>query len=140
MEKKDWILDNIRTIIKMKGIKLSNLGQELGKSQGEISKILNGERENYTDFLPQIAKSLSVPFHELVQNNSVNLNNYGEVKDQGVGNVHTLNKADASLYEDRLKDKDEVIATEREQKLAEREQKEYWKSKYYRLKEKLPKS
>lgn len=129
MEKQDWILDNIKSIIRAKGIKLTAIAKELGKSQGEISKILNGERENYTDDLHKWVKPLGTPFHDLVQNNS--LSQYvHEVKDNGVGNVHTYQKLESSIYEERIRDKDELIKSEREQK-------EYWKTKYYKLKDKL---
>lgn len=137
MEQKDWILDNIRHIVKTKGIKLTSLGNDLGKSQGEISKILNGERENYTDYLPQIAKSLGATVHELVQNNSLS-QHLGEVKDHGVGNVHTLNKTDNNQYEERLRDKDQIIKSKDEIIKNKSESEEYWKAKYYRLKDKLP--
>ena len=44
---------------------------------------------------------------------------------------------DIELFEQRIQDKDDLINLEREQKIQEREQKEYWKEKYYRIKEKL---
>lgn len=131
--KKDWILDNLNRIINQKGIKLEYIAAKLGKSQGEVSKILKGERESYTKYIYQFTEILNEPYHELVKNNEVNLYNYGEIKDYGVGNVNNLQRPDS--VEQRIKDKDELLQVEREQKLSEREQKEYWKSKYYRLKE-----
>lgn len=136
--KKDWILDNLNRIIDQKGIKLEYIAAKLGKSQGEVSKILKGERESYTKYIYQFTEILNEPYHELVKNNEVNLYNYGEVKAQGVGNVNTntyQNTINNDLVDQRLKDKEELLQIEREQKLSEREQKEYWKSKYYRLKE-----
>lgn len=132
MEKKDWILDNIREIRTKKGIKTQLISKDLGISQSEYSKIENGQRKNYTEFLPQIAKVLGVSFHELVKNNETNFYNYGEIKDNGVGNNNNLyqNHIDKSLYEERIRDKEEMIRVEREQK-------EYFKAKYYKLKEKL---
>lgn len=130
MKKQDWILDNIKRIIREKGIKLSTIANDIGKSQGEVSKILNGDRENYTDELYKWEKPLGTPFHDLVQNNSFSQNNYGEVKDHGIVNVHTLQKVDNNLFEERIHDKEEMYKSEKEQK-------EYWKEKYYRLKDKI---
>ena len=138
MIKNDWVLDNINKIISKKGIKLEYISAKLGISQGEVSKILKGERECYTKYVYQFSQILNEPYHDIVKNDEVNQYNYGEIKDNGIGNVRTLKKSiDIELFEQRIQDKDDLINLEREQKIQEREQKEYWKEKYYRIKEKL---
>ena len=138
MIKNDWVLDNINKIISKKGIKLEYISAKLGISQGEVSKILKGERECYTKYVYQFSQILNEPYHDIVKNDEVNQYNYGEIKDNGIGNVRTLKKSiDIELFEQRIQDKDDLIKLEREQKIQEREQKEYWKEKYYRIKEKL---
>ena len=138
MIKNDWVLDNINKIISKKGIKLEVISTALGISQGEVSKILKGERECYTKYVYQFSQILNEPYHDIVKNDEVNQYNYGEIKDNGIGNVRTLKKSiDIELFEQRIQDKDDLIKLEREQKIQEREQKEYWKEKYYRIKEKL---
>lgn len=138
MVKNDWILRNINKLIDEKGIKLEYISAKLGISQGEVSKILKGERDSYTKYVYQFSQILNEPYHEIIKNDEVNQYNYGEIKDNGIGNVHTFKKAlDLDVYEQRVKDKDDLINLEREQKMQEREQKEYWKTKYYKLKDKL---
>ena len=138
MIKNDWILKNINQLIVEKGIKLEYISAKLGISQGEVSKILKGERECYTKYVYQFSQILNEPYHDIVKNDEVNQYNYGEIKDNGIGNVRTLKKSiDIELFEQRIQDKDDLINLEREQKIQEREQKEYWKEKYYRIKEKL---
>ena len=138
MIKNDWVLDNINKIISKKGIKLEVISTALGISQGEVSKILKGERECYTKYVYQFSQILNEPYHDIVKNDEVNQYNYGEIKDNGIGNIRTLKKSiDIELFEQRIQDKDDLINLEREQKIQEREQKEYWKEKYYRIKEKL---
>ena len=138
MIKNDWILKNINQLIVEKGIKLEYISAKLGISQGEVSKILKGERECYTKYVYQFSQILNEPYHDIVKNDEVNQYNYGEIKDNGIGNVRTLKKSiDIELFEQRIQDKDDLIKLEREQKIQEREQKEYWKEKYYRIKEKL---
>ena len=138
MIKNDWVLDNINKIISKKGIKLEVISTALGISQGEVSKILKGERECYTKYVYQFSQILNEPYHDIVKNDEVNQYNYGEIKDNGIGNVRTLKKSiDIELFEQRIQDKDDLINLEREHKIQEREQKEYWKEKYYRIKEKL---
>ncbi|MBL7788228.1 MAG: helix-turn-helix transcriptional regulator [Chitinophagales bacterium] len=138
MIKNDWILKNINQLIDEKGIKLEYISAKLGISQGEVSKILKGERECYTKYVYQFSQILNEPYHDLVKNDEVNQYNYGEIKDNGIGNVRTLKKSiDIEVFEQRIQDKDDLINLEREQKIQEREQKEYWKEKYYRIKEKL---
>ena len=138
MIKNDWILKNINQLIVEKGIKLEYISAKLGISQGEVSKILKGERECYTKYVYQFSQILNEPYHDIVKNDEVNQYNYGEIKDNGIGNIRTLKKSiDIELFEQRIQDKDDLINLEREQKIQEREQKEYWKEKYYRIKEKL---
>ena len=63
---KDWILENIRILMKEKGIKVENLFPAIGISQGELSKILSGQRSDYFKHLPNFAIALGVTYHQLV--------------------------------------------------------------------------
>jgi len=85
--KKDWILENIKDIMKEKSIKVETVSTEIGISKGEFSKILSGEREQYYKHLPLIAQSLGVSFHSLVTPKGLVQNNHGEVKENSVGNA-----------------------------------------------------
>jgi transcriptional regulator with XRE-family HTH domain len=100
--KKDFILENIKDIMKNKSIKVETVSTGIGISKGEFSKILSGERENYFKHLPQIAHSLGVSFHELVTPKSVVQNNHGEVKENSIGNASNTqirHHGNVDLYE-----------------------------------------
>lgn len=71
----DWILRNIRTMMKDKDLKMENFSRDIGISVGEFSKILNGQRKNYYDHLPKMAELLGVSFHELVKQDSTIIQN-----------------------------------------------------------------
>ncbi len=121
--KEDYILNNMRNIRKQKGIKSENLAKQIGISQSEYSKIENGQRENYYEYLPRIAQAMAVDFHELVDNPSLTQNNYGNISDQGMGNVQNASTNTQELYEklitslrSTINEKDERIKTEVEKK------------------------
>ncbi len=95
---KDWILENIRNIMHEKHIKVENISSAIGISNGELSKILNGERKDYFKHLPNIAKVLEVSFHQLVtpQNGNV-FNNHGSIDTIGVAQAHIVEQKDESI-------------------------------------------
>lgn len=131
--KKDWILTNIENIMRQKGLFAENVSRDIGISKGEFSKILSGQRQDYPKHLPKIAESLNVSYQDLVKENALSLYNYGEVKDNGTGNVGHLHQTiDKLHYESVIKDLRDVIAEVRVAR-------ENWKAKYYRIKEKLEK-
>ncbi len=69
----DWILPKIKKLIKEKQTKLEILAKFIGISQGELSKILSGERLNYYKYIPAIADYFEIPFLSLVCNeNNIN--------------------------------------------------------------------
>lgn len=135
---KDWILENIKKIIKEKGLKVENVSNAIGISKGEFSKILSGQRDNYPKYLPQIADSLEVSFHQLVTPNNVILNNYGEIKEQSQGQVANMyNSTDKVLYERLINECNEKDKTKDELLKTEREAKENYKRKYEAMKAKV---
>jgi transcriptional regulator with XRE-family HTH domain len=67
MIQNDCILNNVRIIAKRKGIKLSTFAKDLGISQGELSKILGGERRDYMKYFPVFVKILHVNPSELLE-------------------------------------------------------------------------
>ncbi len=127
---KDWILDNIRNIMKEKSIKVENLATSIGNSKGELSKILNGERKDYFKYLPDIAKGLNVSFHNLVSPQNENIN------DNGVGQAHILEQKDESI-KNLLLAKDLIIDGKNEILAIQKNQIENLERKYKNLKEKL---
>jgi transcriptional regulator with XRE-family HTH domain len=69
----DWILPKIKILIRENQTKLEILAKFIGISQGELSKILNGERLNYYKYIPTIADYFEIPFLSLVCNeNNIN--------------------------------------------------------------------
>lgn len=116
MAEKDWILENIRQILRDTGIKEEYLAGHLGISQGELSKILSGQRKDYPKYLPQIAESLKVSFHRLVLPPGVVQNNFGPIAAHGIGQVSNLFQENKELCEQLLKAKDEIIQAERDAK------------------------
>jgi len=71
MEAEELILKNIRIFRKVKDIKSENLARSLGISQSEYSKLENGQKRKWTEYLPKIAEVLQVTFQELVTVNLV---------------------------------------------------------------------
>ena len=111
---KDWILDNIRNVIAQKGIKLESLSTSIGITQGELSKILNGERKDYFKHLSSIAKELHVSVHYLVMPQNGNVySNYGNITDYGVGQALNKEHNDESIKM-LLNEKDLVIESKNE--------------------------
>ena len=69
----DWILPKIKILIREKQTKLEIWAKFIDISQGELSKILNGERLNYYKYIPAIADYFEIPFLSLVCNeNKIN--------------------------------------------------------------------
>lgn|GEM_PF-2332174 len=83
----EWIIENIRTLLKEKEVKVENISREIGISQGEFSKIINGQRKDYFKYLPQITESLGVSYHRLVIPAQVVQTNYGNINDHGNGMI-----------------------------------------------------
>lgn len=139
---KDWILDNIKKIIREKNLKVENVSKAVGISSGEFSKIINGQRINYYEHLPKIAEVCGVTFHELVkQESSVIQNNHHQEGGTAIANSNNLDK----LYVDKLVSqcqstiisKDETIKTLTDLLTLEREAKENYKRKYEKMKVRL---
>ena len=70
MTTKNMILENIRKILQEKGIKVENISKEIGISKGEFSKIMNGQRKDYSKYLHRIAESLNLTYHQLINASS----------------------------------------------------------------------
>jgi hypothetical protein len=69
----DWILPKIKKIIKERQTKIEHISKSIEISNGEFSKILNGERLNYYKHIPAIADYFEIPFLSLVSNeNNIN--------------------------------------------------------------------
>jgi transcriptional regulator with XRE-family HTH domain len=136
MKKSNYILDNINEAIKAKKIKLEFIAHKLGISQGEVSKILNGDRKEYEKYIYDFSKILDIDYQELVCNHGVKLINDGDVKEQSQGVLHNLNHGEKELYNERILDLKEINRMNKENISDLTAQMEYWKNKYYKLKDK----
>ena len=131
----DQILPKIKKLIREKQTKVENLAKFIGISQGELSKILNGERLNYYKHIPAIAEYFNIPFLSFVKENSSNL----AIKNLSISqhpDYHLLN-GNIIQFEEIIKAKEANIKTLEELVISEREAKENYKRKYENCKEKL---
>ncbi|HEY1047406.1 MAG TPA: helix-turn-helix transcriptional regulator [Bacteroidia bacterium] len=123
----DWILSNIRRLIKQKNLKMSYVASRIGVSEGEFSKILNGYRINYYDKLPLLSEILEVDFHELVDNsNAILLHDEGQIS--------FFTEQTIKQFELTINSKDVTIKALEELLSLEREIKETYIKKYQNLK------
>jgi transcriptional regulator with XRE-family HTH domain len=135
--KKDWIIENIHSFMKDKGMKLDTISSTIGISHGEFSKILKGEREQYYKHLPQIAHVLGVTYHDLVKQNTSTIQDNLRYEDESAlhngiapNYAHQLvNQCQHTI--DALKS---TIATLNSLVKNEKEAKENFKRKYEKMK------
>ncbi|MBC8109666.1 MAG: helix-turn-helix transcriptional regulator [Verrucomicrobia bacterium] len=114
----------IRKMRVEKELKQATLGKELGKNQQFISKIEIGKMNPSDEQIEKIAQILGVETEELkntAQEKYVQ-NNYGEIKENGQGNViNQLPKTERELFE-------ELLTTLRNQLAVSQEEITYLKS------------
>jgi transcriptional regulator with XRE-family HTH domain len=129
----DWILAKIKKIIKERQTKIEHIAKSIGISNGEFSKILNGERLNYFKHIPAIADYFNLSFLELVKNDLPNHFNSPTSENSEVfllDNYITQCKETISSKDANIKTLDDLVKSEREAK-------ENYKRKYENCKEKL---
>ena len=129
----DWILPKIKKIIKERQTKIVHIAKSIGISNGEFSKILNGERLNYYKHIPAIADYFNLSFLELVKNDLPNHFNSPTYENSEVfllDNYITQCKETISSKDANIKTLDDLVKSEREAK-------ENYKRKYENCKEKL---
>lgn len=129
----DWILPKIKKIIKERQTKIVHISKSIGISNGEFSKILNGERLNYYKHIPAIADYFNLSFLELVKNDLPNHFNSPTSENSEVfllDNYITQCKETISSKDANIKTLDDLVKSEREAK-------ENYKRKYENCKEKL---
>ncbi len=129
----DWILPKIKKIIKERQTKIEHIAKSIGISNGEFSKILNGERLNYFKHIPAIADYFNLSFLELVKNDLPNHFNTPTSENSEVfllDNYITQCKETISSKDANIKTLDDLVKSEREAK-------ENYKRKYENCKEKL---
>ena len=129
----DWILPKIKKIIKERQTKIEHIAKSIGVSNGEFSKILNGERLNYYKHIPAIADYFNLSFLELVKND---LPNHFNTSTSENSEIFLLNKYITQCNE-TISSKDATIKTLDDLVKSEREAKENYKRKYENCKEKL---
>jgi transcriptional regulator with XRE-family HTH domain len=131
----DWILLKIKKIIKERQTKIEHIAKSIGVSNGEFSKILNGERLNYYKHIPAIAEYFNIPFLSFVKEDSSNL----AIKNQSISQHpdYQLLNGNIIQFEEIIKAKEANIKTLEELVISEREAKENYKRKYENCKEKL---
>ena len=129
----DWILPKIKKIIKERQTKIVHIAKSIGISNGEFSKILNGERLNYYKHIPAIADYFNLSFLELVKNDLPNHFNSPTSENSEVfllDNYITQCKETINSKDANIKTLDDLVKSEREAK-------ENYKRKYENCKEKL---
>lgn len=129
----DWILPKIKKIIKERQTKIVHIAKSIGISNGEFSKILNGERLNYYKHIPAIADYFNLSFLELVKNDLPSHFNSPTSENSEVfllDNYITQCKETISSKDANIKTLDDLVKSEREAK-------ENYKRKYENCKEKL---
>jgi len=117
MEAEEIILKNIRIFRKLKDIKSEMMARELGISQSEYSKLENGLKRKWTEYLPKIAQVLGVTFQELVSINP-SMNSGSNNFNTKVNEPSSVYHHDIELYErlifemkEKEKLKDELLNT-----------------------------
>lgn len=68
----DKFIEGIRKVIRTKEIKLETISRQTGISGSELSKILNGKRQNYHKHLPTLMKAIGFSIEEAID---IQLNN-----------------------------------------------------------------
>lgn len=131
----DWILPKIKKLVKEKQIKIEHIAKTIGISNGEFSKILNGERRNYYKYLPAIAEYFDIPFLNIVKEDIEN----SELNNKSISQHpdYPLLKGNIVQFEETIKAKEASIKILEDLVKAEREAKENYKRKYENCKEKL---
>lgn len=138
----DWILANIKKTMKEKGVKSATISKAIGISEGEFSKILNGQRIDYYDYLPKIANFFGISYHQLVkQDSNIIQNNHNQEGGTAIANSNGPDQ----VYVDKLfnqcdetiKSKDKTIKTLEDLYQTEKDAKDSLKRKYEKLKLRL---
>jgi transcriptional regulator with XRE-family HTH domain len=110
MEAEEIILKNIRIFRKLKDVKSEMMARELGISQSEYSKLENGLKRKWTEYLPKIAQVLGVTFQELVSITPTSNNNSNTFSNK-VSEPSSVYHHDIELYERlifEMKEKDKL--------------------------------
>jgi transcriptional regulator with XRE-family HTH domain len=132
MEKQ--ILRRLREIRYEKGEKPIMIAQHLNIDESTLYKIESGKIKSWSKYLFSLLEYYKIPVEEFFK--EIQPKKMIQAPDMDFKDPPTMNilstplSNDVSLIENILKDKEEIIRIEREQK-------EYWKIKYYRIKEKL---
>ena len=138
IEAEDQILKNIRLYRKLKDIKAESIAKNLGMSQSEYSKLENGLKRKWTDYLPKIAELFGVSFQELITPNAMvqskMIQHHMALSEPNQTVYYTLDK---ELYERFINELKEKERLKDELLKAERDIKEAYKRKYENMKEKL---
>ena len=112
------ILEKIKEVRKQKGFSHEYMAHKLDMSQPAYSKIEKNETVLSVDRLFKIAEILETPVYDILEINPNNIynqtNNDNAIGHQEVAHLHQDNKEKSEkielLYEERLKDKDVMIA------------------------------
>jgi transcriptional regulator with XRE-family HTH domain len=105
--------ENIRKIRELKGFSQQNLADEIKMDQKTISRIEKGDLSPKFETLVLIAKALSVSLSQLLSfNENLIFNNYNQYQQGGNYNAYINTEIEKveKLYQQLLKEKDEVIA------------------------------
>jgi transcriptional regulator with XRE-family HTH domain len=122
------ILDNIRKLRKLKGIKSETIANEIGISPAEYSKLENGNKKNWEKHLNSIAYILNIDPFELIFENCLKENFGNEMlKGDIEGNQKNYLK---KILDENQQLKQEILNNYKNSK-------EYWEEEYKKLKVRL---
>ena len=122
------ILDNIRKLRKLKGIKSETMASEIGISPAEYSKLENGIKKNWEKYWHKIANILNIDPLELIFENCLS-ENLGTEINNGEDILEQKNDFKKILNENQHLNQEMLRNYKKNQ--------EYWEEKYKKLKVRL---
>jgi len=100
----------IRTLRKQKGLSQEQVADHLHISQSTYARIENGESHSWSSYIEPISKLFEIQPEDLVKTEKVIINNNQQGGSSNNGYIiNQLSEKLIEQYEQRLKDKDEII-------------------------------
>ena len=133
-----WIANNVKKHIHAKQIKIATIAITLHMSKSAVSKMLNGQSQTIINKLPQLASLLECSIEDLLHTNTpeeiaLKSNDPLTLKEA----TAAKEAASVSAADDDAVLKDKLLTHLEMQYAKAQEQIKYWKTKYYRIKERF---
>lgn len=103
--------NKLKSLRKQKGLSQEQVCEHLHISQSAYARIESGESNSWAMHLEKISAFYNIKPEELIKNENVIIGNIGT--NNGVGYAEIVNQLSEKLielYEERIKEKDEIIA------------------------------